>query len=757
MSVAGAFVRLADSSWAVRTNAAGEFLLRDVPLETQVLLVSGEGFVTLRVPGLALQAGRRTDLGRVRLTPAGEGAEQLAEMVVNASELGGAFGAATLYALQAMIVAPSRYGLDVERGVVAATLTQSDLLALPQLGDDLYRAISHLPGLAADDMTARFWVRGAPHEQVLARLDGVDLLEPFHLKDTDGALSILDLETIARLNLFTGGFTAEYGDRLAGVLVMETDSHTRPQPRSTVGFSLTGVHAASRGQTKDGSGRWLMSARSGYPDIALKASGPQAGDEIRPRYHDVMGKWEWRVSPEQTLSFHALHAGDRMFFRDGDGPTLTSRYSSDYAWARWRGDFGGVTGEAVLAFTNVEWARDGAGFLTGGFPVGLHERRKLRTLALRQDWSVAASERAWWRGGVELKAGRANYDYRKARDWLVLRDGLFRTERSGTTARLDRDGLGAGAYLTARVQPWAGLTLEPGVRYDGNDHAHDAEVAPRCNAALQRGASTWRAAWGRHTQAQGLHELAVRDGDTGFRPAERAEHRVLSFEHRFAPAWSARIEAYERFVRRPRPHWDNVVSNRSALPELAGDRMRIEPVHQRAQGVEVIVESRGGRALTASASYAYARSQETLRSGFTFPRSRDQRHTVYLDATYTPNPRWQFAFAWQYHTGWPTTAYEYSLAPLAGGGAAAISTLGPINTLRLPAYQRLDWRAQRRFALRHGSLRVFLDVFNVFGRENIIDYAYDVRFAPGNRLEVRRKDGQTLFPRLPNVGATWDF
>jgi len=77
--------------------------------------------------------------------------------------------------------------------------------------------------------------------------------------------------------------------------------------------------------------------------------------------------------------------------------------------------------------------------------------------------------------------------------------------------------------------------------------------------------------------------------------------------------------------------------------------------------------------------------------------------------------------------------------------------------LRLPAYQRLDWRVQRRFALSRGSLRVFLDVFNVLGRKNIIEYTYDVSFAPGNRLEVRRRNGQALFPLLPSVGATWDL
>ncbi len=755
--VPGAIVRLGQEPRGVRAAADGGFLLRDVPIETTAVLVSAEGFVSVRVPGIALQPGRRTELGPVRLLPADEGAEQLAEIVVDASELGTAFGALSLFSLREMIVTPSRFGLDVTRSPIAATLTESDLLALPQLGDDLYRAISHLPGLAADDTTARFWVRGAPHEQLLARLDGVDLLEPFHLKDTDGALSILDLETIGRLNLHTGGFTAEFGDRLAGVLTMETDRHTRAKPRTTLGLSLTGGRVASRGQTAGGRTRWLLSARSGYPDIAIEEGNADDRNVIRPRYHDVMGKWELNLTPRQTLSLHALHAGDRMYFRDGDGPILTSRYDSDYGWARWQGDFGRVTGEGVLSWTAISWHRDAAGLLDGRYALELHERRTLRSLGLRQDWTASLSESALLRGGFELKSGDANYTYRNADERLVLRNGSFVPERTSQSVRVNPDGRTTAAYLTARVQPGPTLTLEPGLRFDANTYAHDSDVTPRFSAALQQGRTTWRTAWGLYAQAQALHQLAVQDGDTRFRQAERAEHRVLSFEHRLDPGINLRLEGYERIVKKPRPHWDNAVDSASAMPELDRDRVRVDPVRARARGIELIVERRGAGKLAWSASYAFARSEETLRNGRTIARARDQRHTFYVDASYTPNPRWQFSAAWQYHTGWPTTGLDYSLVSLAGGGSAVTSSLGLLNALRLPAYQRFDLRAQRRIPVKRGTLRVYLDVFNVFNRRNTIDFAYDVSLTARNQLEVRRKPGESLFPLLPSVGATWDF
>jgi outer membrane receptor protein involved in Fe transport len=127
--------------------------------------------------------------------------------------------------LDKVVVTPSRFGIAEERLAINATLTNAELETLPQLGEDLYRTISRLPGLSSNELSAKFLVRGAPNSEMLARFDGVDLIEPFHLKDWDGTLSIVDLQTIGSVDLVTGGFTTDYGDRLAGVMT-RSEEHT---------------------------------------------------------------------------------------------------------------------------------------------------------------------------------------------------------------------------------------------------------------------------------------------------------------------------------------------------------------------------------------------------------------------------------------------------------------------------------------------------------------------------------------------------
>jgi len=656
--------------------------------------------------------------------------------------------------LAEVVVTPSRFGVAESAGPMAATLTAGELEVLPQLGDDLFRSIARLPGLAADDVTAQFWVRGAPQGQLLARLDGVDLIEPFHLKDVDGALSIVDPSVIRRLDLTTGGFTAEYADRLAGVLAMETKTPARPL--TTLGLSLTGVGGSHQGGWAQNRGRWLVAARRGYPDIALRLS--DRSNDISPRYYDVMGKVEYDVAPAHTVSFHALHAGDALRYlrRSSNNPSLTSAYESDYAWARWRGSFGErVSGEAVLSYARLTWERDGSGRMDG-FPFALRDHRQLEQVALRNEWTATVNERLVVRGGVEGKTGEARYTYALNRSYSVISGGRETAVPDNRQMALRPEGSAVGGFVALRVQPFAALVIEPGVRIDHQDWAYPSksEISPRLNSALNIGRATVRAAWGRYAQATGLQELEIAEGERSFGEPERAEHRVLGVEYPLGRHASVRVEAYERLHSRVRPRWENLDNPYDLFPELQSDRVALRPSAGRARGVEVLLSGQGDRRLQWHASYVVARAEEQL-AGRWVPRSRDQRHAFYADATYALNPRWQFSAAWQFHTGWPTTDVVYSLATLNNGRRVVVSANGPVYGLRLPDYHRLDLRATRRFKLKRGEVRVYVDIFNAYDRTNLLGYDHRVTVSGTQVTDV--KEPREQLPFLPSLGVSWEF
>jgi hypothetical protein len=659
-------------------------------------------------------------------------------------------GAESPVALSQMVVTPSKFGVSDERVSTGAALTSTELETLPRLGDDLFRSIARLPGLAADDFTARFWVRGAPNGQLLARLDGVDLIEPFHLKDVDGALSIVDPQTISRLDLTTGGFTAEFGNHLAGVLTMETKTATTLH--TSLGLSLTGIGGSNQGVFDHARGRWLAAVRRGYPDVALRVAGRD--DEVTPRYYDVTAQVGYEIAPGHTVSLHVLHAGDTLTYQRTNNPSLSSSYDSDYVWSRWQGVFGPrLTTEAVLSFTRLAWNRRGTGSLDG-FPFSLRDQRRLNVLGLRNDWSLTLNDRTFLRTGVEAKSGDSRYDYSLSRQHSVVTAGRQVTVTETVNAAPRPEGDTFGAFASVRIQPIATLVLEPGLRFDRQALTHDSHVSPRFNAALTLGHTVVRAAWGAYFQSQALHELAVADGDTAFRRAEFAEHRVLGVEHPLFHGVTLRVEAYERLTSRLRPRWENLDNGYDLFPEAQSDRVRLDPSQARARGVEFLVAGRSGPRLSWNASYALARTEERL-AGRWVPRSREQRHTFYADATYAPSPRWQFSAAFQYHTGWPTTDVAYSVATLTNGRRVVVSANGPLYGLRLPDYHRLDLRATRRFHLSHGELRAFIDVFNAYDRTNFVGYDHRTSVSGTQVTDVRKPREQ--LPLLPSAGLSWEF
>jgi hypothetical protein len=119
--------------------------------------------------------------------------------------------------LKSITVTPGRFSIMGEEAVAKQTLTQQQIRTMPQLANDFFRAVSRLPGTSSTDFSTRFTVRGGEYEEVLVTLDGLQIYEPFHLKDIDGgAISAIDVAAVESIDLMTGGFPARYGDKMSG-------------------------------------------------------------------------------------------------------------------------------------------------------------------------------------------------------------------------------------------------------------------------------------------------------------------------------------------------------------------------------------------------------------------------------------------------------------------------------------------------------------------------------------------------------------
>jgi hypothetical protein len=712
----------------VRTGPDGRFTVHDAPLTPLMARARRLGFVPATD---TIRAGGPAD---VVLSLAG-----------------------STVTLATVVVTPGSYGVMDQRLALRQTLSRDQLRAAPQIGEDLFRSVSRLPGVAASDFSAAFHVRGGANDEVYASLDGLELIEPFHLKDFDGAMSIIDVAAVEGLDLVTGGFDARIGNRLTGVMTMRTVDPPPGSARQTeLALTLSTVRASSSGTFSGDRGGWQLSARRGFLEYALRAAGEE--DDLHPTYYDVLAKTSYHLGDHATVALHVLHAGDALTYQDApDKPRLESAYASSYAWATADAELrAGLSIATVASVGRLTWDRRGTRVsrYDGAQDLRVADERSLRLAALRQDWRWAPTTRAMLSFGGELQHGDASYAYDRLDRQLRVSSGAIVPFEVRATSTLEPNGVASGAYATLRLQPLRALTTETGLRLDAQSWTHERQVSPRVAAALAlTSRTTLRVAWGRYSQPQALYQLQVQDGRTVFDRAELAEHRVAGIEHQASHNLALRMEVYERKLPRLRPRWTSVDNSIDVFPEIEPDRRLFAPASGRARGIELLVSRSPARRVAWTASYALARATDDV--GIQIPRTLDQRHTVALDLTWRPSTVWRLGAAWSFHTGWPTTGFTYAIDTLASGQVTVERLYGERNAERMAAYHRLDLRASRDFDVRGSRLSAFVDVFNVYDRDN--PRGYDPRTIESNGRVSFEKGVDTLIPRLPSFGLSWRF
>lgn len=671
----------------------------------------------------------------------------------------------TALRLRDIVVTPSTYGI-LTPNVVATqqSLTRDEINERPHFAEDLYRALYHLPGVVSHDVSAKLQVRGSNNNEVLQTLDGLELYEPLHLKDIGGATSIIDVESMADLDLSTGGFTAEYGDKLAGVFAMRSATPSPDRTTTTLGASLMNFTFKSQGGFGGGNGSWLVSARRGFLDIVLRLLG--ATEDIKPTFYDVFTKAQYQLGSKHLFSAHALYAGDSFFMLEDDDTEVRSGWGSSYAWVNWQADFSdALSGLTVVSAGRVTRDRSGQDFFDWDptwRQLQVEDRATLDFYGLKQDWSLLLSEHLLLRWGGDAKHAAADYDYSRWRlNWIPNIANPFSPPWSPSYDTLAVDltpsGFEFASYVSTRFRPVESLTAEFGLRYDYQSHTSDKTLSPRANVAFDIAPGTaLRGAWGFFHQSHDLRDLDVMNGVTEFYPAQRAEHRILGLSHTFQNGVAVRVEAYDRKVSNPWPEYRDLQPEMTDVVQEESPEhiVRLEPTRGSARGIEFLVKHETGGPVAWAATYTYAVAEDEI-DGEWIPRPRDQRHSAHLEFALKPSSRWSVSGGWHYHSAWPGTRLDFDVRTLANGDQYFDGTFGPMHALRLPAYHRLDLRVSRYFPTGRGRLAVFLDVFNLYSRPNVETYEYYVR-VDGNQVSHFR-EYEDMIGVLPNIGVRWEF
>lgn len=683
-----------------------------------------------------------------------------------------------------------RTRFETEAGVTTRVITGDEIKMLPGLGEaDVLRAVEVLPGVVTtSDFSSAFNVRGGSSDQNLILLDGFTIFNPFHL---GGLFSVFNSDVIARAELLSGGFGAEYGGRVSSVLTVESDAGAE-RFGADVGVSMlasrVALHAPLPASVVRGvggeKGSWYLSGRRSYFDALLRPvtdfpyhlTDLQTGATV-----ETAGGGRLQLTGYLGEDVLDLSNFDPPGEDDDEGSILRVRWNwgNDVAGLRWTQPVGSRwVSETRLGFSRYAEALTFPDFDDTRFASSITEA------ALRQDFTRQVSAALTAQAGGEVT--RMEY--------------ANRADAGGTTFFANgRDGIFGAAYGQVRWQPGSAWIVEPGVRMDvarsaagacasGGELAEDADgpadrtcvllsprlavkrfLGPRRDAAV-------KVAVGRYVQfIHSLRDEALPVSNDRWVLADRNVPPVVSdqvqvgLEKYFGEAWYASAEAYYRT-------YEGVTDfNVADDPNLTSDDL----LHGdgNSYGVDLLVRRNTGR-LTGWTTISLLRAERTfpdpLAAGIqdapqtvTFPPIFDRRIDVDLVLQYELPAALETGLRWNYGTGTPYTRPVAQIVgfetDVADGGyrlprPATVDPEVPYyvvpgdrNRERYPAYHRLDLTVRRPYVRRWGTFTPYLQVLNVYNQRNVLFYFFNYDKTPPTR------SGISMFPLLPSIGVEASF
>ena len=753
--VAYASVRIDEARRSARTDQRGLFVLADVP----------EGSWRVRVSAVGYQPMDTT----VRIPATGT-------MELSFSLRAAPF---TLPGIEARGRQESRAASTAGPG--ATRIEAREIDAAPALAEaDVLRTVQLLPSVAtASDFSSALYVRGGSPDQTMVMLDGTPLFNPYHLGGLFGAI---DPDAVAAVDVLPGAFPARVGDRLSGIIDIQTRDGGRDRVRGFGGTSLISTRAGVEGPLPGGRGSYLVTGRRTYLDLFTEAAyGVGLIDATLP-YHFTDGhlKLTHDVGKLGRLSAAFYVDDERMGYprtrpSHGEEPGEGRRGLSDDVDFAWGSRVGSLRFRRPLGPTVVAELRGAVSTFYGSFDVfsaryrGEGQPDTLQHLVgahTRMRDVMAGADLAWHARDHQVRGGLQWDAYRFGHDILEEDDegGPFITSfrRTDTPRTL-------AAYLEDEWQASPLLRVRGGVRVLSAGE-RGTEILPRLGAQYTLTPSLTLSLGGGRS-AQVMHSLRSEESlgaslmaydlmaavprGTGLSTATD----LVGGAEWVRGTTSVRVDAFAKRL-------GNV-----PLPPLPGDITEAPVLVNEgfvaadgdARGVEVLARHTRGRALY---SLAYSLNDVKMEvGGVRYTPRFERRHTMDAVASLPWGRRGEVSGRLALATGQPYTPatgfgmplrYDPTTGAFVQYGSGGSVLLGEHNSGRLPGYFRLDVGFRRsyepRIFGRPTTVTPFLQIVNVLNTPNVLAGVPQVYGEAGPQVEYAPQ-----LPILPTIGFEWKF
>ncbi len=614
--------------------------------------------------------------------------------------------------LEEISVYASRYSIEGRTVVDGLKLSSSDIEVVPGSHDDALRALKSLPGLASN-VSGRPYIRGSLADDVLLRYDGITMLDPFHLKNFQSLVSAIDPAAVERIEVFSGGFPTRFGTRSGGVIDISAPKR-RSGYENRAAASLISAGVSSIGRADKLPLDWLVAVRRSTMDLLE----PVEEDFGNPQFSDSLGRLRWNTdNGAWTLGWLLLD--DRIQLgTDVEEEVANATYRDEYLWlARDHVINDRLRTRVAAVVTSSDRHRSGLveepGVASGTLDAALEFGR----IELNNLWTFEPKAGSAYTFGAEAALSSADYEYVRNASYDPRVAAAFgRPTSNDLVYVIDPQGSTYALHAAARRQ-WAEFEAELGVRLDGQHYSlggDHTQFSPRLNMRYDRNDRLrFYASIGRFTQAQHIEEWRVEDAQAVADSAQVSIHSIIGLTYQPSSRTRWGLEAYTKRWTTVSPYYDNLLDPLSLSPELEPDRIRVDPHHSEASGLEVNVRREFSEHLAGWGTFGWARVADEGGDADIL-RSWDQPLALTAGLAWQGS-RYSVSALGGWHRGWPRT--PFALVEPANGQPAAI-VLERRNSERWGDFYTLDLRGSYSRPFGNGDFTVVLEVTNATNHHN---------------------------------------
>ena len=618
------------------------------------------------------------------------------------------------------------------------TIGVSEIERNPGGNRDISRVIQSLPGVAS---TASFRndiiIRGGAPNENRFYLDGVEVPVINHFAtqgSSGGPTGMINVNFIREVDFYSGAFPANRGNALSSVFEFKQKEGNKEKWGMNFTLGPNDLGVTGEGPTGKNSSL-IFSVRRSYLQFLFAALKLP----FLPIYNDFQFKYKWMINPKTELTAIGLGALDDFELNLKANETEEQKYylSNLPVYKQWNY----TNGITLKRFTN-----------NGNFLFVL-SRNMLnnRSFKYRNNDESSPNNRIldYLSQEIENKL-RAEHTFRTngfrinygiSGEYVKYNNSTFnQVTLSGNTLLIDYysalELFKYGAFAQAsRSFVNNRLVLSLGLRADGTNFSAatadlSKQLSPRFSASYSLTPEiSINANAGRYYQLPPYTVLGYRDGSGALLNKNngvgyiQCDHTVAGIEFNTSSSSKITIEGFYKWY----SNYPFLLREQISLANLGADFGVIgnAPVSStskgRSYGLELLAQQKLYRGFYGILAFTLVRSDFTNAAGVYQPSAWDNRYILSLTAGKKFGKNWELGFRYRWLGGLPYTPINQATSSLVSVwevNQQGLPDYSQVNSLRLTAFNQLDFRIDKKWFLKRWNLNLYFDMQNAANAKN---------------------------------------